>query len=78
MVRVRVRVRTQHLSPNPNPNPNPNQVLTAPFLAECMACLTFGKFGGEFDIAIKGYGLDLKVSEVANTTLKEPKVGKKP
>jgi len=53
-------------------------VLTAPFLAECMACLTFGKFGGEFDIAIKGYGLDLKVSEVANTTLKEPKVGKKP
>ena len=51
-------------------------MLTAPFLAECMACLTFGKFGGEFDIAIKGYGLDLKVSEVANTTLKEPRVGK--
>jgi len=51
-------------------------VLTAPFLKDCMACLSFGKFGGEFDIAIKGYGLDLMVSEVANTVLKEPKVGK--
>ena len=51
-------------------------MLTAPFLADCMSCLSFGKFGGEFDIAIKGYGLDLKVSAVANTVLKEPKVGK--
>ena len=51
-------------------------MLTAPFLKDCMACLSFGKFGGEFDIAIKGYGLDLMVSEVANTVLKEPKVGK--
>ena len=51
-------------------------ILTADFLAGCMACLSFGKWGGEFDIQIRGYGLDLKVSEVANTVLKEPKVGK--
>merc|ERR1719199_2252563 len=41
-----------------------------------MKCLSFGKIDGKFDTAIKGYGLDLKVSEVANTVLKEPKVGK--
>eukprot|EP00908_Phaeocystis_cordata_P014573 Transcript_25680.p1 GENE.Transcript_25680~~Transcript_25680.p1 ORF type:complete len:335 (-),score=172.60 Transcript_25680:168-1172(-) len=51
-------------------------VLTADFLAGCMKCLSFGKIDGKFDTAIKGYGLDLKVSEVANTVLKEPKVGK--
>ena len=32
--------------------------------------------GGAFDIRIAGYGLDLLVSQVANTTLKEPKVSK--
>ena len=36
----------------------------------------FGKFGGKFDIKIKGFGLELLVSNVANTTLKEPRVGK--
>jgi len=53
-------------------------VLTAPFLAELMACLSFGKFGpgGVFDIKICGYGHDVLVSQVANTTLKEAKVGK--
>ena len=53
-------------------------VLTPPFLADLVACLSFGKFGpaGAFDIAIKGYGLDLLVSQVQNTILKEPRVGK--
>ena len=53
-------------------------VLTPPFLADLVACLSFGKHGpsGAFDIAIKGYGIDVLVSQVANTTLKEPKVGK--
>ena len=52
-------------------------VLTPAFLAELVECLSFGKQpDGAFDISIKGYGLDLLVSQVANTTLKEPKVGK--
>jgi hypothetical protein len=51
--------------------------LTPKLLAECMTYLKFGKFkGGAFDIKIEGLGLNLLVSEVANTTLKEPKVGK--
>ena len=41
-----------------------------------MRCLTFGKFGGKFDIRIRGAGVDALVSEVQNTTLKEPRVGK--
>ena len=47
-------------------------------LAELVRCLSFGKYGadGAFDIKIDGYGLSLRVSEVANTLLKEPKVGK--
>jgi len=54
------------------------EVLTADLLAELMGCLSFGKFrhDGKFDIRVKGYGLDLLVSQVANTTLKDPKVGK--
>jgi len=52
------------------------EVLSPSLLAELMSCLSFGKFDGKFDIHIKGYGLDLLVSKVANTTLKEPKVGK--
>ena len=51
-------------------------VLTPPFLAELVGCLSFGKYKGAFDIAIEGHGLSLLVSEVANTILKEPKVGK--
>jgi len=55
-----------------------SDALTPALLQELVACLSFGKFGpgGAFDIAIKGYGLDMLVSQVANTVLKEPKVGK--
>ena len=62
-----------HLAPG-----HPPDILTPAFLAELVQCLSFGKFGpgGAFDIAIKGYGLDMLVSQVANTALKEPKVGK--
>ena len=45
-------------------------------LKQCVDCLSFGKFGGKFDIKISGLGLDLLVSQVANTLLKEPRVGK--
>merc|ERR1719502_2114947 len=42
-----------------------------------MTYLQFGKHkGGKFDIRIRGLGHDLLVSDVANTTLKEPRVGK--
>lgn len=51
--------------------------LTPKLLGECMTYLKFGKFkDGKFDIKIEGLGLNLLVSDVANTTLKEPKVGK--
>merc|ERR1712187_470296 len=40
------------------------------------SCLEFGKFNGKFDIKVTGMGYDLLVSKVANTTLKEPRVGK--
>ena len=36
-------------------------------LKQCVDCLSFGKFGGKFDIRINGFGLDLLVSQVANT-----------
>ena len=52
------------------------EFLTPLFLAEVMACLSFAKHNGKFDIKIEGYGLSCLVSEVANTILKEPKVGK--
>ena len=42
-------------------------------LKQCVDCLSFGKFGGKFDIRINGFGLDLLVSQVANTWLKEPR-----
>merc|ERR1712151_222223 len=38
--------------------------------------LEFAKFDGKFDSRINGLGIDAKVSEIANTLLKEPKVGK--
>ena len=41
-----------------------------------MDMLSFGKFNGKFDTKIFGLGLDLLVSEVQNTVLKEPKVSK--
>ena len=36
-------------------------------LKQCVDCLSFGKFGGKFDIRINGFGLDLLVSQVAST-----------
>eukprot|EP00930_Biecheleria_cincta_P093513 TRINITY_DN8392_c0_g1_i1.p1 TRINITY_DN8392_c0_g1~~TRINITY_DN8392_c0_g1_i1.p1 ORF type:complete len:752 (+),score=175.58 TRINITY_DN8392_c0_g1_i1:67-2322(+) len=56
--------------------PLSSEVLTAPLLEALMSCLKFGKFNGEFDINVKGHGYDVLVSEVANTVLKEPRVGK--
>ena len=41
-----------------------------------MKMLTFDKFDGEFDVNVKGLGLDLMVSKVQNTILKSKKVGK--
>jgi len=50
--------------------------LTPELLKELMVYLSFGKFNGKFDTKICGLGLDLLVSEVQNTILKEPRVGK--
>merc|ERR1711972_820958 len=41
-----------------------------------MSMLNFDKYDGKFDTKITGLGIDVKVSEVANTLLKEPKVSK--
>jgi len=49
-------------------------VLTPENLATWMGMLHFGKFQDKFDINIKGFGFDVLVSEVANTTLKGPNV----
>merc|ERR1719215_780827 len=38
--------------------------------------LEFDKFDGQFDTRINGLGIDCRVSQVSNTLLKEPKVGK--
>merc|ERR1719277_1607186 len=38
--------------------------------------LEFDSFDGKFDIRINGLGLDLRVSQIANTLLKEPRVSK--
>jgi cytidylate kinase len=51
-------------------------VLTPELLQKCMECLTFDEFEGSFDTKISGFGLDLMVNKVQNTTLKDPKVGK--
>mmetsp|Transcript_34515 Transcript_34515/g.103126 ORF Transcript_34515/g.103126 Transcript_34515/m.103126 type:complete len:305 (+) Transcript_34515:101-1015(+) len=50
--------------------------LTPENLAAWAGMLEFDKFGDKFDIRINGLGIDVKVSEVANTLLKEPRVGK--
>ena len=64
-----VRRRTaQRLAFGPDPTPE--------LLQKLVGCLTFAKVDGKFDTRIKGYGLDLLVSQVQNTTLKEPRVGK--
>jgi hypothetical protein len=41
-----------------------------------MKMLSFDKFNGKFDTRINGLGIDVMVSEVQNTMLKEPKVAK--
>jgi len=51
-------------------------VLTAENLASWVGMLEFGQFDDKFDIRINGLGLDVKVSEVCNTLLKEPMVAK--
>jgi cytidylate kinase len=51
-------------------------VLTPELLAKCMECLSFDEFNGGFDTKISGFGLELMVNKVQNTTLKDPKVGK--
>lgn len=50
--------------------------LTAENLAAWSKMLEFGKFDGKFDIRVNGLGIDAKISDVANTLLKEPKVAK--
>ena len=50
--------------------------LTKANLASFMTMLSFDKFNGKFDTRINGLGLDLYISEVQNTVLKQPKVSK--
>jgi cytidylate kinase len=50
--------------------------LTKENLESFMGMLSFGKFKGKYDTRINGLGLDLYVSEVQNTVLKESKVAK--
>jgi len=52
------------------------ECLTPDNLAAWAGMLEFGKFDGKFDIRVNGLGIDVKISEVANTLLKEPKVSK--
>jgi len=49
-------------------------VLTAENLSKWVGMLEFNNYDGKFDIRINGLGMDVKVSDVANTLLKEPKV----
>lgn len=55
---------------------DPARALTKENLTSFMQMLEFGKFNGKFDTKILGLGLDLLVSEVQNTALKDPKVSK--
>lgn len=55
-----------------------DKALTTENLASFMSMLSFGKHPvtGVYDTHIQGLGLDLWVSEIQNTDLKEPKVSK--
>lgn len=55
---------------------DPARALTKENLTSFMQMLEFGKFNGKVDTKITGLGLDLLVSEVQNTALKDPKVSK--
>ena len=52
------------------------KALTKENLASFMAMLSFDKFNGKFDTRINGLGIDVMVSEVQNTMLKQAKVAK--
>lgn len=52
------------------------KALTKENLASFRSMLSFEKLDGQWDIVIKGLGLDLRVSQVQNTELKAPKVAK--
>ena len=52
------------------------KALTKENLANFMKMLSFDKFNGKFDTRIHGFGIDVMVSDVQNTMLKEPKVAK--
>jgi len=54
----------------------PEEALTPANLSGFMRMMSFTKADGKWDIAVKGLGLDFKVSEVTNTLLKSPKVGR--
>lgn len=51
-------------------------MLTPELLQQLVQCLTFSKVDGKYDIHINGFGHNASVSKVANTVLKEPRVGK--
>jgi len=53
-----------------------DKALTKENLASFMTMLSFDKFHGKYDTRIHGLGLDMYVSQVENTELKEPKVSK--
>ena len=55
---------------------DPSRALTKENLSSFMDMLEFGNFKGKYDTRINGLGLDMYVSEVANTELKVPKVAK--
>jgi hypothetical protein len=56
---------------------DPDKALSKDNLQDYMSMLTFGKFRNDkFDTRIRGLGLELYVSDVQNTLLKEPKVSK--
>ena len=52
------------------------KALTKENLASFMTMLSFDKFDGKFDTRINGLGIDVLVSDVQNTMLKESKVAK--
>jgi len=51
-------------------------ILTPENISSWMSMLTFGKFESGFDIHVNGLGHDMYVSQVANTVLKGPLIGK--
>mmetsp|Transcript_4892 Transcript_4892/g.5674 ORF Transcript_4892/g.5674 Transcript_4892/m.5674 type:complete len:379 (+) Transcript_4892:112-1248(+) len=60
----------------PNGTFDATQALTDQNLASFISMLTFDKSDGKFDTRIHGLGLDLLVSDIQNTILKQPKVSK--